>query len=60
MALLTPMKAIRLKCVDCSGGSRKEVAECPITDCTLYNYRFGIRPATRQKKISSKGDSRHE
>lgn len=26
---LTPIRAIRLKCLDCSGGSFKEAAECP-------------------------------
>ena len=41
---LTPMKAIRKKCLDCSGGSFKEVELCPIDDCFLYTYRFGKRP----------------
>ncbi len=41
---LTPMKAIRKKCLDCSGGSFTEVANCPIDKCPLYIYRFGHRP----------------
>ena len=40
----TPIKAIRKKCLDCSCGSRKEVRECPVIECTLYPYRFGRRP----------------
>ena len=40
----TPIKAIRKKCLDCCCGSRKEVRECPVTECTLYPYRFGHRP----------------
>jgi hypothetical protein len=44
MSKLTPMKAIRAKCLDCSCGSRKEVSECLIPDCPLYPYRFGKRP----------------
>jgi len=34
-------KAIRKKCVDCSGDSTKEVRLCPIHDCFLYPYRMG-------------------
>ncbi len=41
---LTPMKAIRAKCLDCAGGKPAEVTKCHITDCTLYPYRFGTRP----------------
>ena len=40
----TPMKSIRAKCLDCSGGSPKEVRECPIKNCSLFPYRFGRRP----------------
>jgi len=41
---ITPMKAIRLNCLDCCGGSRKEVRLCPVKDCTLHPYRMGKRP----------------
>lgn len=44
MSKLTPMKAIRARCLDCSGGSVKDVRECPITDCPLHEYRLGHRP----------------
>lgn len=47
---LTPMKAIRQKCLDCSCGSSKEVALCIIEKCPLYSYRFGKRP-TADKNI---------
>lgn len=39
-----PVKAIRLKCLDCSGGSSGEVEKCPIADCALYPFRFGKNP----------------
>lgn len=38
---ITPLKAIRLKCLECSAGSHKEVTLCPITDCELYQFRSG-------------------
>ena len=40
----TPLKSIRKKCLECSGGSPKEVTECHITDCPLFPYRFGKNP----------------
>jgi len=52
---LTPMKAIRKKCLDdCSNGSYKEVKLCPITDCALYPYRFGKRPSTLKSSFPTK------
>lgn len=43
----SPMKAIRTKCLDCAGGSMKEVRECNIEDCALRPYRFGKNPNRR-------------
>jgi len=42
--MLTPIKAIRAWCLDCSGFQPKEVRLCPHTDCPLYPYRFGKNP----------------
>lgn len=33
--------AIHAKCLECSGGSRKEVHNCKLTDCPLWLYRRG-------------------
>jgi len=45
---LTPLKAIRKKCLKwCSNNSYKEVECCPIKDCPLYPYRFGKNPARK-------------
>lgn len=38
---LNRRKAIKLKCLDCSGFCYKEVANCSFTDCELYPYRTG-------------------
>lgn len=43
---MTPMKAIRAKCLDCCGGSAKEVRACTSTKCPLFPYRLGHRPGT--------------
>lgn len=44
MAKLTPMKAIRAKCLDCCSGQVKEVRLCPVQNCALHEYRSGHRP----------------
>ena len=46
----TPIKAIREKCLDCSSGSFTEAENCPVTNCALYPYRFGMRPDTAAAK----------
>ena len=47
---VTPLKAIRLKCLDCSNNSSGEVKFCPIEDCPLYAFRFGKNPY-RKKRV---------
>ena len=44
----TPLKAIRLKCLDCCCGSSNEVKLCSIEHCALYPYRFGKNPYRRE------------
>ena len=54
MKRLTPIKAIRKKCLDCCCGQIKEVRECPIEDCPLFPFRMGMRPETYEKKERKK------
>ena len=42
--MLTPLKAIRAKCLDCCCGNPNEVRLCPVRDCTLYPFRDGHNP----------------
>lgn len=48
--ILTPIKAIRAKCLDCSGNSYGEVRECSIPSCPLYPYRLGKRPKNNSEE----------
>ena len=48
MEILTPIKAIRAKCLDCCCDSPKEVRECTIVQCALWAYRMGHRPTDEQ------------
>ena len=49
----TPLKAIRLKCLDCCCGNSNEVRLCPSEDCPLHGYRFGCRPKTLEKRMKN-------
>lgn len=49
MTPLTPLRAIRAKCMDCVCGQSLEVKLCPCdgtqsTYCPLYPYRLGRGP----------------
>ena len=39
----SPLKAIRNKCLRCSGDSKIEVRLCPIKTCPLWPFRSGHR-----------------
>lgn len=47
----TPLRGIRIKCLDCSCDSYKEVELCPIHDCGIYPFRFGAMPATVERRL---------
>ena len=38
------IKAIRAKCLDCCGVTKKEVHLCVLPHCPLYRYRLGEQP----------------
>ena len=53
---LNRRRAIRERCLNCSGWELKKVAECEISDCSLYPYRIGTgkqNPKHRSKAIRS-------
>lgn len=47
-----PVKAIRKKCIECSGGSKSEVEKCVIPDCPLYPFRMGRNPFRTVREMS--------
>ena len=49
---LTPLKAVRAKCIDCSGGSIHEVKKCAIPECPLYPFRLGKSPFRKPRKLT--------
>lgn len=57
---LTPMKAIRARCLDCSGQQPSEVRNCAVKNCALWSYRMGHRPTTVAKHLAKKGTKEDE
>lgn len=43
--MTTATKAIKLKCLECSGDQAMEVTICQITDCALWERRMGTGKA---------------
>ena len=49
---MTPIKAIRLKCLDCMCGNAMEVKLCPAKDCSLYEFRLGHNPNITPRQMT--------
>lgn len=41
---MTPLKAIRAKCLDCCCGQAKGVRLCTCQNCSLFPFRMGKNP----------------
>lgn len=50
--VMTPMKAIRAKCMDCCAGQYSEVKMCPCTTCPLYDFRLGKNPNRKPRNLT--------
>lgn len=48
------LKAIREKCLDCSGGIKKEVRACPVLGCALHPYRMGKNSGKKRRFCSER------
>ena len=43
------LRAIRLKCLDCSSYNILEIKECPVKNCPLYPFRQGKNPFRKRE-----------
>jgi hypothetical protein len=53
---LTPIRAIKLHCIECMGFQAREVEHCTAPLCPLYPFRMGTNPSL---KGSTRGASRN-
>lgn len=44
---LTPVRAHRLRCLECQGDSHKAIRECASENCPSWPYRFGHDPSRK-------------
>lgn len=49
---ISPIKAIRLKCLDCRCGSSNEVKLCTVERCPLYPFREGRDPYRKKTELT--------
>ena len=49
---ITPMKAIRMKCLDCCMDQVKEVRLCSAKDCPLHPFRLGKNPYRAKREYT--------
>jgi hypothetical protein len=47
-ARVAPLRAVRLKCLDCCNGSAQEVRLCTAVDCPSWPFRMGKNPWRRK------------
>ena len=43
------LRAIKLKCLDCSTYTTNEIKECPVKNCPLYPFRLGKNPFRKRE-----------
>ena len=56
--MLSPLKAIRQKCLECTCSQPQEVRLCPCEDCALHPYRMGHNP--NRQGIGGKFEQKEE
>jgi hypothetical protein len=49
---ITALRAIKDRCIDCSGGSKHEVAACKFTACDNFAFRFGKNPNRQGRQLT--------
>ena len=49
---ISPIKAIRLMCLDCCCGSSNEVKLCTVERCPLYPFREGQNPYRKKTELT--------
>ena len=54
---MSPLKALRARCIDCRAGELSEVRRCGHLDCPAWPYRMGTNPW--QAPLGSEAQQRH-
>ncbi len=54
---LTPMRAIRKKCLECCCWLAQEIKLCELTLCPLWPFRTGNRPKSNTENTDSSAET---
>lgn len=57
MKKLTPVKAIRHKCLECQANRYSLIRNCEEKNCPLYCFRLGLNP-NHSGRMPKSGDSK--
>lgn len=57
---LTPIKAIRAKCLDCCCDHPREVRLCQCDVCPLWGYRMCVRPGHPRAQLANEDVQREK
>lgn len=58
--ITTPVKAIRAKCLDCSGNDRNEVKGCSVTSCPLWPFRNSAKNPFHKRTTTISDDMKEK
>ena len=53
---ISPLKAIKEKCMDCCYWQYSEVKNCPATKCPLHPFRLGKNPFIKREMSEEQRD----
>jgi len=56
---ITLNKRMKMKCLDCAGGSSKEVTLCHLFSCPLWSVRFGCTQKSKEYQTRMKGAEKY-
>jgi hypothetical protein len=55
---MSPLRALRARCLDCCAGQANEVAACPVVECPSWPFRMGTnpwrKPASEARRVSAR------
>jgi len=49
---ISPLRAIRKKCLDCTGGQNIEIKARPVLKCSLWRFRLSLHPFTKKNRLN--------
>lgn len=52
LSRMSPLKALRLHCIDCCSGSMHEVKICAFKTCPAWPFRLGTNPWLERRKLT--------